>query len=163
MQFVLFIQCKNCMTTSESKGRYFFTKRIDFNRFASIRITNRIDSIRITIWNALMGSRHSTVAKSDFASEIFCFTFYWSILCRQVCLGPAQSLYLVTRPGNRLVQAQPKLTGKCCVGARISPPQQRCAIAKVGKSAAVNWLIFFATICAAFLQNQARDFVVLQH
>ena len=38
--FVLFIQCKNCMTTSESKGR-FFTKRID-----SHNECNRIDSNR---------------------------------------------------------------------------------------------------------------------
>ena len=48
--FVLFIQCKNCMTTSESKGRFF--KKT--NRFESIRITNRIESIRIANWNALL-------------------------------------------------------------------------------------------------------------
>ena len=39
--FVLFIQCKNCMTTSRSKGRIFFTKRID-----SHNESNRIDSNR---------------------------------------------------------------------------------------------------------------------
>ena len=37
------------MTTSESKGRFFYKT----NRFESIRITNRIDSIRIANWNAL--------------------------------------------------------------------------------------------------------------
>ena len=41
--FVLFIQCKNCMATSESKGRFFYKT----NRFESIRITNRIEEIRI--------------------------------------------------------------------------------------------------------------------
>ena len=41
-------QEKNCMTTSESKGRFLLNK--------SIRITNRIESIRIANWNAL-GSR----------------------------------------------------------------------------------------------------------
>ena len=40
------------MTTSESKGR-FFNK---MNQFESIRITNRIESIRIANWNALLGS-----------------------------------------------------------------------------------------------------------
>ena len=35
-------QEKNCMTTSESKGRFFYKT----NRFESIRITNRIDSNR---------------------------------------------------------------------------------------------------------------------
>ena len=39
---MLFIQCKNCMTTSESKGRFFYKT----NRFESIRITNRIYSNR---------------------------------------------------------------------------------------------------------------------
>ena len=37
------------MTTSESKGRFFYKT----NRFQSIRITNRIESIRIPNWNAL--------------------------------------------------------------------------------------------------------------
>jgi len=37
------------MTTSESKGRFFYKT----NRFESIRITNRIESIRIANWNAL--------------------------------------------------------------------------------------------------------------
>ena len=36
------ISKKNCMTTSESKGQFFYTT----NRFESIRITNRIDSNR---------------------------------------------------------------------------------------------------------------------
>ena len=36
---MLFIQCKNCMATSESKGRFFLQNE-------SIRITNRIDSNR---------------------------------------------------------------------------------------------------------------------
>jgi len=36
------------MTTSESKGRFFYNT----NRFESIRITNRIESIRIVNWNA---------------------------------------------------------------------------------------------------------------
>ena len=40
------------MTTSESKGRFFYKT----NRFESIRITNRIESIRIANWNALLGS-----------------------------------------------------------------------------------------------------------
>ena len=39
--FVLFIQFKNCMITSESKGRFFLQ-------------TNRIESIRIANWNALL-------------------------------------------------------------------------------------------------------------
>ena len=37
------------MTTSESKGRFFYKT----NRFELIRITNRIESIRIANWNAL--------------------------------------------------------------------------------------------------------------
>jgi len=37
------------MTTSESKGRFFYKT----NLFESIRITNRIESIRIANWNAL--------------------------------------------------------------------------------------------------------------
>ena len=37
------------MTTSESKGRFFYKT----NRFESIGITNRIESIRIANWNAL--------------------------------------------------------------------------------------------------------------
>jgi len=37
------------MTTSESKGRFFYKT----NRFESIRITNRTESIRIANWNAL--------------------------------------------------------------------------------------------------------------
>jgi len=37
------------MTTSESKGRFFYKT----NRFESIRITNRIESIRIANWDAL--------------------------------------------------------------------------------------------------------------
>jgi len=41
---------KICMTTSESKGRFFYKT----NRFESIRITNRIESIRIANWNALV-------------------------------------------------------------------------------------------------------------
>ena len=41
---------KNCMKTSESKGRFFYKT----NRFESIRITNRIESIRIANWNALV-------------------------------------------------------------------------------------------------------------
>jgi len=36
------------MTTSESKGRFFYKT----NRFESIRTTNRIESIRIANWNA---------------------------------------------------------------------------------------------------------------
>ena len=39
------------MTTSESKGRFFYKT----NRIESIRITNRIESIRIANWNALLG------------------------------------------------------------------------------------------------------------
>jgi len=38
------------MTTSESKGRFFYKT----NRFESIRMTNRIESIRIANWNALL-------------------------------------------------------------------------------------------------------------
>ena len=38
------------MTTSESKGRFFYKT----NRFESIRITNRIESIRIANWKALL-------------------------------------------------------------------------------------------------------------
>jgi len=38
------------MTTSESKGRFFYKT----NRFESIPITNRIESIRIANWNALV-------------------------------------------------------------------------------------------------------------
>ena len=41
--FVLFIKCKNCMTTSESKGRFFTNEsiRIDLHNES-----NRIDSNR---------------------------------------------------------------------------------------------------------------------
>ena len=42
------------MTTSESKGRFFYRT----NRFESIRITNRIESIRIANWNALTQSQY---------------------------------------------------------------------------------------------------------
>jgi len=38
------------MTTSESKGRFFYKT----NLFESIRITNRIESIRIANWNVLV-------------------------------------------------------------------------------------------------------------
>jgi len=38
------------MTTSESKGRFFYKT----NRFESIRISNRKESIRIANWNALL-------------------------------------------------------------------------------------------------------------
>ena len=38
------------MTTSDSKGRFFYKT----NLFKSIRITNRIESIRIVNWNALL-------------------------------------------------------------------------------------------------------------
>jgi len=38
------------MTTSESKGRFFYKT----NRFESIRMTNLIESIRIANWNALV-------------------------------------------------------------------------------------------------------------
>jgi len=38
------------MTTSESKSRFFH----ETNRFELIRITNRIESIRIASWNALV-------------------------------------------------------------------------------------------------------------
>ena len=41
---------KNCMTTSESKDRFFYKT----NRFESIRLTNRIEWIRIANWNALL-------------------------------------------------------------------------------------------------------------
>ena len=43
---MLFIQCKNYMATSESKGRFFLQNE-------SIRITNRVESIRIANWNVL--------------------------------------------------------------------------------------------------------------
>ena len=38
------------MTTSESKGQFFYKT----NRFESIRVTNRIESFRIANWNALV-------------------------------------------------------------------------------------------------------------
>jgi len=38
------------MTTSESKGRFFYKT----NRFESIPTTKRIESIRIANWNALV-------------------------------------------------------------------------------------------------------------
>ena len=41
------------MTTSESKGRFFYKT----NLFELIRITNRIESIRIANWNALLTTR----------------------------------------------------------------------------------------------------------
>jgi len=44
------------MTTSESKGRFFLLNE-------SIRITNRIESIRIANWNALLGSPLTTMQK----------------------------------------------------------------------------------------------------
>ena len=40
------------MTTSESKGRFFYKT----NRFESIRVTNRTESIRIANWNALIAT-----------------------------------------------------------------------------------------------------------
>ena len=45
--FVLLIYCKNCMTTSESKGRFFYK-------------TNRFESIRIANWNALVTALSSS-------------------------------------------------------------------------------------------------------
>ena len=42
--FVLLIYCKNCMTTSESKGRFFLQN----------------ESIRIANWNALLTARSSS-------------------------------------------------------------------------------------------------------
>ena len=44
---------KNCMTTSESKDRFFYKT----NRFESIRLTNRIESIRIANSNTLLLTR----------------------------------------------------------------------------------------------------------
>jgi len=53
------------MTTSESKGRFFFTKRIDSNRFAQ-----RIESIRIANWNALVPTQSSIQIVPHLASNL---------------------------------------------------------------------------------------------
>ena len=53
------------MTTSESKGRFFYKT----NRFESIRITNRIESIRIANWNALPISCRSSAGQGKFAGQ----------------------------------------------------------------------------------------------
>jgi len=61
------------MTTSESKGR-FFIKRIDSNRFAQ-----RIESIRIANWNALLLSRfkHLSISSNVVLRQVFyCYTVY---------------------------------------------------------------------------------------
>ena len=50
------------MTTSESKGQFFYKT----NRFESIRITNRIESIRIANWNALVSMLFMGVARSKY-------------------------------------------------------------------------------------------------
>jgi len=52
--FVLFIWCKNCMTTSESKSRFYLQNE-------SIRITNQIESNRIANWNALVCTRTQSI------------------------------------------------------------------------------------------------------
>ena len=48
------------MTTSESKGRFFYKT----NRFESIRVTNRIESIRIANWNALVSSSRAAARRA---------------------------------------------------------------------------------------------------
>jgi len=58
------------MTTSESKGRFFFYKT---NRFESIRITNRIEWIRIANWNALVPSGLIVKSQSLFIYLRICF------------------------------------------------------------------------------------------
>ena len=53
------------MTTSESKGRFFYKK----NRFESIRIRNRIESIRIVNWNVLIPSTEMCVGMQAAVSK----------------------------------------------------------------------------------------------
>jgi len=53
------------MTTSESKGRFFYKT----NRFESIRITNRIESIRIVNWNTLIPSTEMCVGMQAAVSK----------------------------------------------------------------------------------------------
>jgi len=70
--FVLFIWSKNCMTTSESKGRFFYKT----NRFEYIRITNRIESIRIANRNALLSGTHYQKL-SLIITLLLCFSLGW--------------------------------------------------------------------------------------
>ena len=57
------------MTTGESKGRFFYKT----NWFESIRITNRIESIRIANWNTLVandrGRRVALPNSGEFTEE----------------------------------------------------------------------------------------------
>ena len=54
------------MTTSESKGRFFYKT----NRFESIRITNRIESIRIANWNALVQIAAATLSGNSLRQTV---------------------------------------------------------------------------------------------
>ena len=111
------------MTTSKSKGRFFYKT----NRFESIRITNRIESIRIANWNALVLT-NANLARTQ--EEIFQHNFCkktWaltpvSIICRHpISVGPkmnscivnAQSLsahqLTVTRSINRTAYTAVKI------------------------------------------------------
>jgi len=62
--FVLFVLCKNCMTTSESNGRFFYKT----NRFEWIRITNRIANWNALVYSWLMCRRIATIGLSAAAT-----------------------------------------------------------------------------------------------
>jgi len=65
------------MTTSESKGRFFYKT----NRFESIRITNRIESIRIANWNALLARPSRLATPSDWLAGCYSVTIRYDTRC----------------------------------------------------------------------------------
>jgi len=55
------------MTTSESKGQFFYKT----NRFESIRVTNRIESFRIANWNALLQRWYCVTGECTFQIQVW--------------------------------------------------------------------------------------------
>ena len=73
------------MTTTESKGRFFYKT----NRFESIRIMNRIESIRIANWNALLVT---PLARQPMS----CYYYVCDLSYFDVVLCPSSSQILAT-------------------------------------------------------------------
>ena len=114
---------KNCMTTSESNGRFFYKT----NRFESIRITNRIESIRIANWNALLSTNRSSFAA---ANQVVTLTRARAVnaSCNWVAgqfvlVSPAQALTKVVGSKCRNVLVSTVLSHgshECCGGLRLN-------------------------------------------
>jgi len=100
------------MTTSESKGRFFYKT----NRFESICITNRIESIRIANCNALMLST-SLPCSSRSAPTLFLF-----YRCRHVHIYCTPFISSQTFPHQRFCPSPPPYNGYGIWGSAIVSP-----------------------------------------